>query len=493
MKKISKYFQVLFVICWFLILGTNFSIAQDSTSFYKVYTGGLFDYGQGITQLDNGKYAITGSTSSLDDNTSKTLLMVIDAEGSHEWTKGYGGSNSNWGRRVFHETGEGFWIAGYSNSFGDESFDFTLTKTDENGVLEWENNYGTSDRERLWDAIRLDDGSFVLVGETEGFLSEGKDILMYKIDENGNELWETQIQNEGDDIGYALTHYDDTSFLVCGEYYDNGAKSGIILKMHKDGSFIEQWLYDQDGPASFRDIKRFDDQTYVVGGVNALSEEFLNSVLLRLDNDYNILDSDVITNSNQGDAYVTSFEITADNKLYWTLKTNAPYYNVYPGGFDAFIYRYHRAQFFLGPSISISGVNDDELTQTAATADGGFIFVGSCSDDRSNLSNGSDLMVFKIGPNDEYQHDPDLGNDLLDIEEYNTSNQKHLYPNPTEGILYIPEELSYKDIKIVNALGETQEISINNDKINISNLSSGVYFVIVNNEQKTHTYRVAKE
>ncbi|MEX1193060.1 MAG: T9SS type A sorting domain-containing protein [Brumimicrobium sp.] len=493
MKKISKYFQVLFAFCWFLILGTNFSIAQDSTSFYKVYTGGLFDYGQGITQLDNGKYAITGSTSSLDDNTSKTLLMVIDAEGSHEWTKGYGGSNSNWGRRVFHETGEGFWIAGYSNSFGDESFDFTLTKTDENGVLEWENNYGTSDRERLWDAIRLDDGSFVLVGETEGFLSEGKDILMYKIDENGNELWETQIQNEGNDIGYALTPYDDTSFLVCGEYYNNGANSGIILKMHEDGSFIEQWLYDQDGPASFRDIKRFDDQTYVAGAVNATSLEYLNSVILRLDNSYNIINEEV--GSTEGDDFVTSLEIIANDKLYWTIKTTAPFFNVYNVGWDALIYRYHRSMYFLGPAIHPSGLNDDEFNQTVATSDGGIICIGTCSDDRVNLSNGNDLMVVKIGPNHEHQTDSNLGNDLVNINKFSVSDQRHLYPNPTEGMLHIPDELSnqVKDIKVINTLGEIQKVVISNTTINISNLKSGVYFVIINDEDKAHTYRVVKE
>lgn len=481
-----------FVLLGFLILVSTNLIAQGSTSFFKTYTGGLFDFGQGITQLDNGKYAVTGSTSSLGDNSSKALLMVIDEEGNHEWTKGYGGANSDWGRRIFHETGSGFWIAGYSNSYGDASFDFTLLKTDESGELEWEQHFGTTDRERLWDAIRIDDGSFILVGETEGALSAGKDILMMRVDEDGELMWTERIDNEGDDVGYAVTSFDDTTFLLAGEYHNNGETSGLIVKMHVDGTFIEQWIYDQDGPASFRDIKRFGGQTYVGGAVNSTSLDYVNSLLLRLDNNYNILHSELA--DKEGDYFVSAIEILANDRLYCGFKTTSELLNVFPGGWDTFILRYHRAMYYLGPDFPLSAVDDDDITQIIGTDDGGVIAVGSSSDDRSNSSKGSDVMVVKIGANDEFDQNVDESNDLVSTSEYSSEFTYNVFPNPTSDMINISEELQNKNLKITNLIGQYQEnVLFNESKIDLSNLPNGVYFLVVQDNHQVYSLKVVKK
>lgn len=481
-----------FVLLGFLILVSTNLIAQGSTSFFKTYTGGLFDFGQGITQLDNGKYAVTGSTSSLGDNSSKALLMVIDEEGNHEWTKGYGGANSDWGRRIFHETGSGFWIAGYSNSYGDASFDFTLLKTDESGELEWEQHYGTADRERLWDAIRIDDGSFILVGETEGVLSDGKDILMMRVDEDGELMWTERIDNEGDDVGYAVTSFDDTTFLLAGDYHNNGETSGLIVKMHVDGTFIEQWIYDQDGPASFRDIKRFGGQTYVGGAVNSTSLEYVNSLLLRLDNNYNILHSELA--DKDGDYFVSAIEILANDRLYCGFKTTSELLNVFPGGWDTFILRYHRSMYYLGPAIPLSAVDDDDITQIIATDDGGIISIGSSSDDRSNTSNGSDIMIVKVGPNDEFEQNANEGNDLVNTIEFLDTNDHYIYPNPTDGMVNFSDKFQYKDLKIFNMLGQLQEDVIYHEtKVDLTRLQNGIYILVLEDHNQSYSFKIIKK
>lgn len=471
---------------------TTSLLGQGATNFFKTYTGGLFDFGQGITQLDNGKYAVTGSTSSLGDNSSKAFLMVIDEEGNQEWTKGYGGSNSDWGRRVFHETGEGFWIAGYSNSFGDQTFDFTLLKIDETGALEWEQNYGTSDRERLWDAIRLDDGSFVLVGETEGVLSQGKDVLAMRIDSDGTLMWEYQLENAGDDIGYATTIFDNTTILVAGDYYNNGQTSGIILKMNIDGSVIEQWVYDEEGPASFRDVKRFGGQTYVCGSANSTSLDYVNSLLLRLDDDYTVVNKELADKG--GDYYVTAIALLANDRLYCSFKTNSEFLNIFPGGWDSFILRYHRAIYFIGPGFPLSAFNDDEVTQIISTTDGGIIAIGSTSDDRSNLSNGSDVMIAKIGPNDEFISDADEGVDLVSTNNLNIPENRMLYPNPTDGVVTLSESLKYKDISVLNILGEKQKnVVVKNYKVDLTKLPTGMYFIVVEDAGQSFSYKIVKK
>ncbi len=133
--------------------------AQEA--FYRTYAGSSFDEGHGIAQLADSGYIITGSTAGFSE-ASDVFLTRLNKFGEFEWSKKFGGANSERGKRVFYEEGVGFWCAGYSNSLTAQSFDFYMFKTDLDGQLEWETVMGTPDWERLYDVIRLPNGDFVL-------------------------------------------------------------------------------------------------------------------------------------------------------------------------------------------------------------------------------------------------------------------------------------------------------------------------------------------
>jgi hypothetical protein len=82
-------------------------------------------------------------------------------------------------------------------------------------------------------------------------------------------------------------------------------------------------------------------------------------------------------------------------------------------------------------------------------------------------------------------------NGVLGIND-NNKQTAILYPNPTNGILQINTHQEISFIEIYNLVG--QKVLETKSEIDISNLVSGVYFVIINNEDGySETYKIIKE
>lgn len=69
----------------------------------------------------------------------------------------------------------------------------------------------------------------------------------------------------------------------------------------------------------------------------------------------------------------------------------------------------------------------------------------------------------------------------LGVEE-SVANLFKIYPNPTTGLLNIKSNTSISEITVYNNLGQLFFTSENSDKINVSTLSKGIYFVKISND-----------
>lgn len=480
---------------YFFLLIATFSqvvLSQEDTSFYKTYSSGPFDVGQGIVQLPNKSYAVTGSSSSFSDNSSQAFIMLIDSVGEQQWTKPFGGSESDWGRRIFHKENEGFWVAGYSNSYSASGdYDFMLYKTDEDGNLEWAKNYGNENWERLWDAKQLADESFILVGESEGEAAQKKDIYIVKTDLAGDTIWTKTIQTPENEVAYRVEILNDTTLVIAGEQWENGSESGYIAEIKMNGEIINEWTTNEYGATSFRDISVLDEEIYVIGYFKLASTGFLNTIFLRLDENYETLASEI--GNTEGDDFGTNLLILGYSRVYWTLKTQSSAFNVFEGGWDLFLLRYDVDMFHNGLSLGFSGVNDDEIFQMIPTEDGGFIMVGKCSDIRESLSSGSNIMVIKIGPNDEFTNEADQNNDFVSINEQD-NKAILIYPNPFSDQIYLKNIPGNSSITVYNQIGEIMPISYSESSstINLSHLSRGTYTLQVNQSKQHTMFKIVK-
>ena len=113
------------------------------------------------------------------------------------------------------QTSDGYVVAGYRNSGpsdsgGEKPYDVLLFKVDAEGNKLWEKTYGGSESDFAWDAKQTSDKGFIIGGETRG------DAYLIKTDADGNKQWEK-------------------SFKICGGGGRNNIKS---VQQTSDGSYI---------------------------------------------------------------------------------------------------------------------------------------------------------------------------------------------------------------------------------------------------------------
>ena len=85
-------------------------LADSQVKFYELFTNNGYDFGQGITQLEDSSYVVTGSSSSFVEGASQAFLLKIDKFGTYKWSASYGGIESEGGRRVLYKKNVGFYL-----------------------------------------------------------------------------------------------------------------------------------------------------------------------------------------------------------------------------------------------------------------------------------------------------------------------------------------------------------------------------------------------
>ena len=81
-----------------------------------------------------------------------------------------------------------------------------------------------------------------------------------------------------------------------------------------------------------------------------------------------------------------------------------------------------------------------------------------------------------------YNFSTDIRNGTLSTQNRTTYKRIEVYPNPTTGIVHISENYNYNKIDVYDIRGKKLISFINNEEINIQNLSKGVYFLKTDNK-----------
>ena len=451
-------------------------------AFYKYFTNNGYDYGQGAVQLEDSSYVICGSSSSFTDGPSQAFLLKIDSLGEYQWSHHYGGDESEWGRRVLYKNGFGYFLTGHQNSIGNGGYDAFLMKIDLNGTLEWQQNYGGTEWEKINDAALTSDTGTLLIGQTNSTIGGDNDIYIIRTAINGDTLWTKQLGGIGEDIATSITQYNDSTFFVSGEMYDTDSMmtKGFVLSIKDNGELLWLKKIGLNGNYGIKDI----DFDQAAGKVNFVGWKF-NTI----SNSRNNLFGKV---SASGILDFEDSEVSADQKIYDEITqfgTSGKNYvafkyidgSSFQDGFDIAISKLGAGLYWDGTLLSINHPLEDATGQLIPTSDGGALAVGySCG----YGAGGANVFVTKIGPNDLYPiiHPMPAANSLVEITENTALNGFHIFPNPANDLIHIntgKEEYFSYEMQDLNGKTILADEFYSSAELKLNFIQSGVYLLKV--------------
>lgn len=251
----------------YIIVGTtsSFGVAQTDVYIIKtdknitkqwshLYGSPEIEWGYGIRETMDHGYIVVGYTNQNPSSGYDIYLLRLSSNGDVVWSKTIGGPDWDFGYGIELTPDSGFVICGKSYSYSNGSSDAYLVKTDKDGNVVWQKNYGGINDESANAIIRDHDNHYTIAGETNSFGSGDQDAWVLKTDENGDTLWARTFGTTLTDVANAIDTLTDGSFIVNGT--SNGLRPGLPIDdmyFFKVDSLGNQVWYHEQGRDSLSD------------------------------------------------------------------------------------------------------------------------------------------------------------------------------------------------------------------------------------------------
>ncbi len=259
--------------------GSSKSFGQGSSDFYLIRTDdngnitwestfGLDGGGQhddnddeiclDMIQVVGGGYALAGWTESEGAGSWDFWLLKTDEDGNELWSATYGGERSELCYSIKQDCQGGYSLAGYSRTFGASEQNAWLVKTDDEGNLQWTQNYGGGNiaSAEFWSHVRTSDDGYALCGQHRE-LNQGQNdymdgqVYVVKTDGEGDEIWSRTFGGAEPDLGTDIVETEDGGFVIAGARHDRdeGVSDSdyYLIKVDEDGDLLWSRTYGLNG------------------------------------------------------------------------------------------------------------------------------------------------------------------------------------------------------------------------------------------------------
>jgi hypothetical protein len=233
--------------------------ASGNIVWSKTIGGSLYDAGYSVVQTNDGGYAIAGFTSSKDGDISSNqgttdfLVVKLNASGNKQWVKTYGGMAEDYAMSIIATADGGYALAGYTSSVNGDvtsnhgSSDLWVMKLDASGSKQWAKTFGGSDSETHGSIISSPDGGYVVAtitggndGDVTGYHGGVSDIWVVKLNGSGSKVWAKTFGGSAYEEALGISSTIDGRVVVCGE---TESTDGDVSGNH---GTTDMWMFNLD-------------------------------------------------------------------------------------------------------------------------------------------------------------------------------------------------------------------------------------------------------
>ena len=242
--------------------------SNGNTLWNKTYGGPANESCYCIQKTNDDCFVVTGKTKTSEPNNYDALLLKIDSEGNELWSVTYGGEEFDAGWWVEPTNDEGFILVGVTESKGNGNGDIWVVKTNENGEIIWEQTYGGALLDEAEEILVLENDRYIIVGSTESFCSNGKDIIVLCIDNDGSQIWQKTYGGKAYDEGWSIELIDENTYYILGRTssFGSGGQDFWLLKINEEGEVLLNRTFGKIGLDQVRRIKKANQDTYLISG-----------------------------------------------------------------------------------------------------------------------------------------------------------------------------------------------------------------------------------
>jgi uncharacterized delta-60 repeat protein len=251
---------------WILKLEANGGITWQN-----LYGGSGDDVAYAIQQTSDDGYIVAGETTSFGAVGVDALVFKLKSDGTIDWWNSYGGANDDRARSIQKTSDGGFIVAGETSSFGAGDLDVWVLKLDASGTVQWEKRYGGANDEAAYSVQQTSDGGYIIAGGATPVGAFFNDVFLLKLDADGNGVWQNTYGGANDDVAYSVQQTSDGGYIVAGRTSSFGNIFGDIwiIKVKSTGSIDWQKTYGGNDSNSANAIRQTSDGRYVVAGETA--------------------------------------------------------------------------------------------------------------------------------------------------------------------------------------------------------------------------------
>ncbi|MEX0749162.1 MAG: hypothetical protein WD467_01235 [Candidatus Saccharimonadales bacterium] len=219
--------------------GSNdFNITKLDSNGVSLWTraigGSSSDTTNDMDYTSDGGFILTGSTSSYGAGSGDFMTVKLDSNGAHEWTRVIGGTGSETAQSVQQTSDGGYIIGGYTSGYGAGSNDFMLVKLDSDGAHEWTKVAGGTGSDVVQSVQQTSDGGYILGGYTASYGPGNNSFMLIKFNSSGAEEWTRVVGGTSSDQIRSARQTSDGGYVVAGitSSYGTGGSDFMAAKFH---------------------------------------------------------------------------------------------------------------------------------------------------------------------------------------------------------------------------------------------------------------------